>query len=94
MEDIIRSIIQIQEEIREIRLQIEMLKKRPDVLFKEDWMDGQDVQLALNISPGTLRSMRRSGKLPFSRINMKIYYKVSDVKALMLENYGREGMKE
>lgn len=87
MEDIIRAILHIQEEIKEIKRQIEILKKRPDVLFKEEWMDGQDVQLALNISHGTLRSLRRSGKLPFARINQKLYYKVADVKALLQENY-------
>lgn len=88
MEDFIRAILHIEEEIQEIKRQIEILKKRPDVLFKEEWMDGQDVQLALNISHGTLRSLRRSGKLPYTRINMKLYYKIADLKTLMQENYG------
>lgn len=87
MDDTNKAILHLEEEIREIRHQIELLKSRPDVLFKEEWMDGQDVQLALNISAGTLRYLRRVGKLPYARIKMKLYYKVADVKALLEENY-------
>lgn len=93
MEEFIRAIQHINEEITEIKRQIEILKKRPDVLFREEWMDGQDVMLALHISKYTLRSLRRSGKLPFARLHRKIYYKVSDIKALLKENYIRYHLK-
>lgn len=87
MEDIIRAIAQIEEDIKDIKQQIEILKKRPDVLFREEWMDGADVQFALNISQRTLRYIRESGKLPCTRLHKKIFYKVADIKALMEEKY-------
>jgi len=87
MEDIIRAIAHIEDEITEIKRQIEILKTRPDVLFREDWMDGADVQSALNISQRTLHYLRKSGKLPFTRLHKKIFYKAEDIKAIMLEKY-------
>lgn len=87
MEDIFRAIVHIEDDIKEIKRQIEILKKRPDVLFREDWMDGADVQFALHISQRTLHYLRESGKLPFTRLHKKIFYKVSDIKALLEEKY-------
>lgn len=86
MEDIIRAIVHINEEIKEIKRQIDILKKRPDVLFREDWMDGHDVALALHISQRHLRTLRLTGRLPFTRLHKKIYYKVTDIKSLLEEN--------
>lgn len=55
--------------------------------FKENWIDGQDVMLALHISKRTLQSLRDSGTLPYSRINGKFYYKVEDIEKLLESNY-------
>lgn len=51
-----------------------------------DWLDNQDVCLLLNISPRTLQSYRDMGKIGFSQINHKIYYKVSDIEKLLQSN--------
>jgi len=48
-----------------------------------DWLDNQEVCLLLNISPRTLQTYRDTGKIGFSRINHKIYYKNSDVNILL-----------
>ena len=48
-----------------------------------DWMDNQDVCLALKISPRTLQTLRDSGKLPHSKINNRIYYRPEDVERLI-----------
>lgn len=50
----------------------------------------------MNISPRTLQAYRDTGKISFSRINHKIYYKVSDIEILLkqkskfiiINNYG------
>lgn len=52
----------------------------------DDWLDGQEVCLYLNISPRTLQTYRDTGKISFSQINRKIYYKSSDVEALIKMN--------
>lgn len=52
----------------------------------EDWLDNQDVCLLLNISPRTLQTYRDTGKISFSRINYKIYYKASDIEKFLQIN--------
>ena len=73
---------------------IQKLKKTKGELFKEEWMDGQEVTLALNISPRSLQTLRCSGQLPFTRILKKLYYKTSDVKALLENNYSAPPVKQ
>lgn len=46
-------------------------------------MDSQDVCLRLNISPRTLQTLRDNGKLPYSQIQHKVFYKSEDVEALL-----------
>ena len=53
----------------------------------DDWIDNQDVMLALHISQRTLQTLRSNGTLPYSRINNKIYYRRRDVEKLLNDNY-------
>ena len=52
----------------------------------ETWLDNGQVCRLLQISKRTLQYYRDSGKLPFSQINYKCYYKVSDVEMLIEES--------
>ena len=52
-----------------------------------DWIDNQDVMLALHISQRTLQTLRSNGTLPYSRINNKIYYRRQDVEKILDDNY-------
>lgn len=74
-------------EWKQVKADIQRLKKNKAEQFKEEWMDGQEVALALHISQRTLQNLRLSGKLPFSKLNKKIYYKPCDVKAMLETNY-------
>lgn len=57
--------------------------------LQEVWMDNQDVCELLHISKRTLQHYRDSGKLPFSQIGAKIYYKASDIDAFLQSNYSK-----
>ena len=46
-------------------------------------LDGQDVCLRLDISPRTLQTLRDTGRLAFTRLQRKFYYKPEDVERLM-----------
>jgi hypothetical protein len=48
-----------------------------------EWLDNQDVCLLLSISPGTLRTLRDTGALGFSKISRKIYYRPQDVEKII-----------
>jgi len=48
-----------------------------------EWLDNQDVCQILNISPRTLQTLRQNGKLVYSQIEHKTYYKPEDVKRII-----------
>lgn len=48
-----------------------------------EWLDNQDVCLILNISPRALQTLRDTGKLAYTQIDRKIYYKPQDVEKLI-----------
>lgn len=50
---------------------------------EKKWLKSGEVRDLLGCSPGTLQSLRVSGKLPFSKIRGTIYYKLADVHALL-----------
>lgn len=50
---------------------------------KEQWLGNEDVCALLQISLRTLQSYRDSGMLPFSLIERKCYYRVSDMQQLI-----------
>ncbi|MFR9498089.1 MAG: helix-turn-helix domain-containing protein [Rikenellaceae bacterium] len=47
------------------------------------WLDNQDVCEILNIKARTLQTYRDSGKIAFSQIGHKIYYRPDDVLKLL-----------
>ena len=89
MEEIVKGILALSGELKEVKAQLQYLRKTRIEIFNESWIDGQEVLLALNISQRTLQTLRDSGTLPFSRLNGKFYYKVSDLEALLESNYSR-----
>lgn len=48
------------------------------------WLDNQDVCKLLNISKRTLQYLRSTGKLPFSMVGNKCFYKVKDIDTIIL----------
>lgn len=87
MNEIIQSLLALANDIKEVKACLQSINQTRADKFKESWIDGQDVMLALNISKRTLQSFRDKGLLPYSRINGKFYYKVSDLEALLESNY-------
>lgn len=47
------------------------------------WLDNEDVCRLLSISKRTLQTYRDNGTLPYSQINHKMFYKASDIEALL-----------
>ena len=48
-----------------------------------EWLDNQDVCLLLHISPRALQTLRDTGKLAYTQIDRKMYYKPKDVDKLI-----------
>lgn len=53
----------------------------------EDWIDNYDVMEMLHISRRTLQTLRSNGKVQFSKIGRKIYYRRQDIQNMLAENY-------
>jgi hypothetical protein len=87
MNEIVKGILNLSGELKEIKVHLQHFKKTRAELFQESWIDGQDVLIALKISQRTLQKFRDSGILPFSRLNGKFYYKVSDLESILENNY-------
>lgn len=49
----------------------------------EDWITGPVVEDMLNISRRTLQNWRDNGTIPFSKKGNKIYYRRSDIEAML-----------
>ena len=73
---------QILEEIKTIKK--DLIAHEP---VKEIWIGGIEVQSTLFISERTLYRHRKSGRLPYSKVRGKIYYKKTDIRDLLEKNY-------
>lgn len=51
--------------------------------IEKEWIEGKELVASLNLSPRRLQHLRESGKLSFSTIGKKIYYRISEVKLLL-----------
>ena len=60
----------------------------------DNWMDGQEIMLKLHVSARTLQRWRTNNSLPYTQVNKKIFYRVSDVLALLEKNYNGEDENE
>ena len=81
------------QDVREIKAALNFMMKSSLNQLKEKWIDGQVVMQTLHISVRTLQSLRDNGTLPFSRINGKFYYKVSDIDEMLQANYSKNKRK-
>ncbi len=71
--------IELLEEIRNI------LTEQKSVTSKK-WLKSIEVRKLLNISPGTLQTLRINGTLPYTKIGGTNYYNASDIEVLLSEN--------
>ncbi len=89
MTQIMQLLLELSGTIKEVKALMMVLKQTRTEAFKQAWIDGQDVMLALKISKRTLQSLRDTRILPYSRINGKFYYKIADLEKLLESNYSR-----
>jgi hypothetical protein len=67
--------------------QIEKKVRNPDTPFNKEWIDTQEVCQMLNISKRSAQNYRDSGRIPFSNIDGKMYYKYQDIVSILESNY-------
>ena len=90
MNELIKILTLLSKDFQVMKDYIHSLNKSKIDVFKETWIDGQDVMQSLHISKRSLQTLRDNNVLPFSRINGKFYYKVSDIENLLQSNYSQD----
>lgn len=53
----------------------------------DQWIDNEEACTILKVTKRTLQNYRDNFILPYSQIGRKVYYKASDVQALLEKNY-------
>lgn len=60
---------------------------KPEVGASKKWLKSYEVRKMLDISPGTLQTLRINGTLRYTKIGGILYYKSEDIKALLEDNF-------
>lgn len=66
-------------------------KKEPK---KDTFLDNQEFLMLMKISKRTAQTWRDEGRISFSQVGNKIYYKLSDVEKLLQEHYNKAFAKK
>ena len=59
------------------------LRKRSESKELKEWLDSQDVCEILGVTKRTVQTLRETGKLGFTMITHKVYYRREDVKKFL-----------
>ena len=84
------AVILTQEQYNEIITRIDEIKseiKGNTKTNSDEFVDNADFIKLMNISKRTAQAWRDEGKISFSQVGGKIYYKMSDVQELLNHNY-------
>ena len=60
----------------------------------ETFLDNQEFLLLMKISKRTAQTWRDEGRISFSQVGNKIYYKLSDVEKLLQQHYNKSFAKK
>ena len=69
--------------IEEINLKIQTAHAAPG----ESFVDNQQFLQLMKVSKRTAQTWRDEGKISFSQVGAKIYYKLSDIETMLKEHY-------
>ncbi|MEG0889243.1 MAG: DNA-binding protein [Bacteroides sp.] len=59
------------------------LSPSDNMCIENGWIDGKTLAISLHISLRSLQTLRKRGKLSFSTVGKKVYYKVAEVQKLL-----------
>lgn len=58
--------------------------------IEQEWIENTELAHSLNVKSRYLQSLRERGKLAFTTIGKKIYYRINDVKSLIEKRKSKE----
>ena len=63
------------------------LKAHADNYLRDRWLDNSEVMIILKVSKRTLQGYRDEGKIPYSQVGGKIYYRAADVEKFLYNGF-------
>lgn len=93
MEAIILSKDQFEELVAKMNEVLEKLNSKT-APKQEIFLDNEELIAMLKISRRTAQTWRDEGKISFSQVGNKIYYKLSDVEKTMQDHYNKSFAKK
>ena len=74
----------LQEILSEIKTSVEAKKKQP---LTNSWLTIEETMAQLKVSKRTLQTYRDTGRIGFSKIEGKIYFKATDIEEFLERHY-------
>lgn len=71
--------------LKDLTEEVEQICRNEDYTLQV-WLDNQDVCEILNVSKRTLQNYRDTGRLAYSRMDRKIYYKPEDIEIFIADS--------
>lgn len=83
MHEIIKLVTSIRNDINDLRSMISQLSITHAQRLSEEWMTSDQVMFILKISLSTLKKLKETGKLPYSKIKGLQYFRTIDIENLL-----------
>ena len=83
MQEIIKLVTSIRNDINDLRSMISRLSITHAQRLSEEWMTSDQVMFILKISLSTLKKLKETGKLPYSKIKGLQYFRTIDIENLL-----------
>ena len=74
-------------DLQDFRIQLlkdfKQLMSKAEIVPNKPWLKSGEVRKLLNISPGTLQTLRSNGTLRYNKVGGTIYYQYEDIQSMM-----------
>ncbi|MFV0472178.1 MAG: helix-turn-helix domain-containing protein [Paludibacteraceae bacterium] len=75
------------DDLREFKIELleeitKLFEDKKETSIKK-WLKSSEVRKMLNVSPGTLQTLRINGTLPFTKVGGTNYYNLNDIEKLL-----------
>ena len=87
------------QELEEIKDTLKFIQDKIKYLTKNkavngNWIDNQEASEYLKVRPRTLQNYRDNKTLPFTKLGGKVYYKLSDIEAMLEKSYSKKAIEK
>jgi hypothetical protein len=87
MQEIIKLVSAIRQDIEDLRTEVCRMSITHAQRLSEEWVTSDQVMIILKIGISTLKTLKRNGSLPYSKINGVLYFRTVDIENLLKQYY-------